>query len=467
MDTQEVTALKQFREAVYQHFNKRADTLMELWDALCSNHTAESVAECSLTPCFRRGYSALYKGLKRWQWDDSLLVRLLGCHVPQPARRRYWLVGVDTTSNPRPFAGTLADRTAVYQANPVRGNRPVTIGHRYASVALLPEREAREPCWVVPLRTRRVRSDENEAMVSAEQVDFLLQETTLPWHGALCVEVGDSNYSQTAYLYANRHHPNLVTVARCRDNRVLYQQASPDGGRRGPGRRARYGARFALKEPDTWTTPAEQHTLSYVSRRGATYQVDIRAWYNLLVPGKLKPRPLPMYRHPLTLVRIVLCRADGQPVFKRPLWLFVIGERRTEISAVEVYQAYCQRFDLEHFFRFGKQRLLLTAFQTPDLACEEAWWQLVHLAYAQLWLARSLVPKLSRPWERYLPQHNAKVPSPTMVLREFGAILWQIGTPAGAPRPRGKSPGRLLGTHLPPRPALDVRLKTRPQAQSP
>ena len=74
MDTQEVTVLKQFREAVYQHFNKRADTLMELWDALCSNHTAGSVAECSLAPCFRRGYSALYKGLKRWQWDDSLLV---------------------------------------------------------------------------------------------------------------------------------------------------------------------------------------------------------------------------------------------------------------------------------------------------------------------------------------------------------------------------------------------------------
>jgi hypothetical protein len=34
--------LKQFRQEVYQNFNKRADTLMDLLDALSSNTAAHS-----------------------------------------------------------------------------------------------------------------------------------------------------------------------------------------------------------------------------------------------------------------------------------------------------------------------------------------------------------------------------------------------------------------------------------------
>ena len=34
-------------------------------------------------------------------------------------------------------------------------------------------------------------------------------------------------------------------------------------------------------------------------------------------------------------------------------------------------ETFLQRFDIEHFFRFGKQRLLLTAAQTPNVETEE------------------------------------------------------------------------------------------------
>jgi hypothetical protein len=40
-------------------------------------------------------------------------------------------------------------------------------------------------------------------------------------------------------------------------------------------------------------------------------------------------------------------------VFKRALWLVVDGARRNELTLLEVQQAYRQRYDLEHFFRFG------------------------------------------------------------------------------------------------------------------
>ena len=68
-----------------------------------------------------------------------------------------------------------------------------------------------------------------------------------------------------------------------------------------------------------------------------------------------------------TLVRIMLLDEGGQSCFKHPLWLLVVGERRHELSLEDLYQAYTQPSDLEHFFRFGNQRLLLASYQTPEV----------------------------------------------------------------------------------------------------
>jgi len=110
---------------------------------------------------------------------------------------------------------------------------------------------------------------------------------------------------------------------------------------------------------------------------------------------------------------------------------------------------------VEHFFRFGKQRLLMTAYQTPEVQHEENWWQLAQLAYVQLWLARHLAEAMPRPWERYLPQFHTQAEnqeiSPSMVQRDFGRIIQEIGTPAQSPKPRGKSPGRTKGERQQPR----------------
>jgi hypothetical protein len=50
---------------------------------------------------------------------------------------------------------------------------------------------------------------------------------------------------------------------------------------------------------------------------------------------------------------------------------FELGARREEISSVQAYQSYRQRFDLEHTFRFKKQNLLLNGFKTPEVDHEE------------------------------------------------------------------------------------------------
>ena len=458
--------LTQFRQRLYRAFNNRADTLMELVDAICSNSTARSVVEYSLTPCFRRTYTALYKAIAECKWEEQQLAWLLAPYLPRPRQRSFWLLGLDVTPQPRPYAPTLADRGMVYHPNPVKGNKPVAVGHQYSTVALLPEPEEHvSSSWVVPLKTRRVRTDEDKELVGAEQMDALLRDPQLPFQEALCVAVGDTSYSKPAYLHANRHHANLVTIARARSNRVFYRQFVATETR--VGHPTWYGAPFSLQEPTTWGEPDEQVTTTHISRRGKTYRVEIQSWHNLLMRGKRKPKRLPMHRYPFTLVRIVLYDGDGQQAFRRPLWLIVIGERRHELSLLDVYHAYGQRYDLEHFFRFGKQKLLLASFQTPDDVREETWWQLAHIAYAQLWMARHVARSLPRPWERSLPTMRARLMSPSLTQRDFGRVIRQIGTPAQPPKRRGNSPGRHKGTRLSPRPRQKVVVKGQQKAQTP
>ncbi len=281
----------------------------------------------------------------------------------------------------------------------------------------------------------------------------------MPFSRDLTVEVGDSGYSKPAYLHAHRKFSDLVTIVRVRGNRTFYQRYEPTEDEQEKPNRGHprwYGEHFSLSDPETWPEPDETLAFTETSRRGKVYRIEIQSWHNLLMSGKRKPKPLPMHEHPFTLVRIVRYDEDGNEAFKHPLWLIVMGERRHELTFEHIYQAYRTRFDIEHFFRFGKQKLLLVNFQTPEVRREENWWQLVHIAYAQLWMARHLVDALPRPWERNLPAMKQRLISPTLVQRGFARIFRQLGTPAQPPKPRGIPPGRRQGMKLPKRPRQKV-----------
>jgi hypothetical protein len=127
------------------------------------------------------------------------------------------------------------------------------------------------------------------------------------------------------------------------------------------------------------------------------------------------------------------------------MWLIVVGEQRQRISLAEVYSCYRQRFDIEHMFRFKKQRLLMTNFQTPEVEHEENWIRLVMLAYVQLWAAKELSNHLPRPWERYQEQNRDKIVSPSTVQRDLQRIISEIGKPGNSPKATCNSSGRVRG----------------------
>ena len=125
--------------------------------------------------------------------------------------------------------------------------------------------------------------------------------------------------------------------------------------------------------------------------------------------------------YPLRLLRAQVYKESGELLFKRPLWLTAAGKRRLELSLPDIFNSYRRRFDIEHFFRFGKNRLLMDKIQTPDVRHEESWWQLVMIAYAQLYLSRSIANNYPNPWEKYLSSFkaNSLIKQPTQVQNDF------------------------------------------------
>jgi len=456
-----IAELQAFRQKLYKSFSQRADTLMELIDALASNTNAHSVVELSLSPLFHRGYSSVYdaiehffepttpeKAVEEQREHEQRLLRMIAPFLPKAEQRRYRLFGTDVTYLPRQFAQTLDDRSFVYRPNEIKGNKPITIGHNYSILSCLPEKTgSSSPPWVVPLIVRRVQSIEKATQVGAEQIAAVVTDKTLPFHDELCVLVEDSAYSSRLHLGNVAIHPNLISVIRFPGNRVVYRKFDPpEGEDHTTGHPTWYGERFDLKDPATWPESDETAVITFVTKKGKTYSVQLEGWYDMVRTGK---KDIPMHKYPFTLVRARVLDAEGNPVFKRDLWLLAIGDRRRELSLIDIWKAYGQRYDVEHFHRYGKQRLLMSAYQTPVIEHEENWWQIVQMAYVQLWLARSLAETLPRPWERYLPQPQPGCAPPATVQRNFERIIREIGTPAQLPKPRGNSPGRAKGCQQP------------------
>ena len=436
---------------------------MDLVDAISSNTTAKTAVELTLSPHFRRHYSALNKAVQVDSISDEQLSRLAAKVMDAPCQRAFHVIGTDVTSHPRPYAETLKDRGFVYQPNTIKGNKPIAIGHQFSFVCALPERDkVKRGNWVLPLAMKRVGSQENKEMVGAQQIAAILNDEDLPFGKDLCVEVADSAYSKPSYLNANRDKKNLVSIVRARGTRVFYRQPAPPSKCKAPkrGRPILYGAPFSLKDSDTWGKPDQVAETNFVSHKKTSYRVEVQVWNNMLMHGG---KGLPMHQHPFTLVKIRWYNQKGEALFQKPLWLIVMGERRAELSLLDIYQAYLQRYDLEHFFRFGKQKLLLDKFQTPDDQHEEHWWRLVALAYLQLWVAKDAANNLPRPWEKYLPSVVDKQLTPAMVLRDMSRIIRQMGTPAPVPKRRGNSPGRRKGVKLTPRKRQPVIKKSSMQ----
>jgi hypothetical protein len=118
----------------------------------------------------------------------------------------------------------------------------------------------------------------------------------------------------------------------------------------------------------------------------------------------------------------------------KPMWLGWLGESMPSLE--QTWRFYLRRFAVDHWNRFAKQRLHWTLPQFGITEQAERWSDLVPLMSWQLWLAREIVQDHPLPWQK----HQLDL-TPGRVAQGFPALLAAIDTPAGDPKPRGKSPG--------------------------
>ncbi len=444
--------LKQFRRQLYECFHKRADAIMNLLDALTTEgRRCQSVVQLSKADAFKRQYSsitdAITQGLSRADWPaiETLLYQQ-GRSSSRHANRFV----LDCTSNPRQYARKLADRSITHAPNPAPGNKPITVGHQYSVLTLLPDdTPASQKHWLMPLSARRVSSDKKGNEVGMNQLSDLISSQNLT--DQLTLSIGDCLYGSEPCRVTAAKQDNLVHIFRLNSKRnVFCAPESPTANKsdcRKAGRRQEFGAKMNLGQVDTHPPYDEQVTTQWTSRRGKAYEVSVVAWRNKLLRGS---RSFRSSEHPLNVIRITVTDSEGKSLYKRPLWLGVFGKRRDEVSLIDAYESYRSRYDIEHFYRFSKHNLLLDGYQTPEVSHEQSWWSLCLLAYAQLYLAKGIVPALPEPWERYLPVYKQSgsegfIGTPSQTQRGFSKVLERIGTPARDCVARGKPRGRLPG----------------------
>lgn len=427
-----LNTLKEFRHALYACFRRAADALFELSDALLTETTARSLIELSQSPLFQRRWPSLYAALQDGRIDRNKLRQVLASFAPRPAPgQRVWL-GVDASSIARPEADTSRDRTPIYVPNLPHSSKPVTLGWQFSTVVILPEQAS---SWTYVLDSQRIESSQTAAQVAAQQLAALLP--LLPWRVTL---VADRFYGSLVFL-------RLVAALACdkllrlKANRVFYRAAPARTGK--PGAPRKHGARFKCNDASTHGSP----DAVWEGKDEHGDKVEVACWHTLHFRQGCDIE--------VSVMRVIRHGATERKRDPKVSWFLWQGAEALPLS--EVRPGYHRRYSHEHGYRFDKQALLWAKARVRTPEQFERWTDLIAAVHDEVVLAQASGEVCYRPWE------NQRRPvTPQQVRRAMQRILGELGTPAKAPQPRGKSPGRHTGATTRPAPRYPVVKKPKP-----
>ena len=427
-----LNTLKQLRQQVYHCYERSADALFELSDALSSEATARSLPELSLSPFFRRQWASVYEALEDGLIDEERWMTTWATALLQEYDGPLW-ISIDSTSIARPEAETSPDRGMIYLPNLPHATKPVSVGWQFSTVMLLPSTPS---SWGAILSQRRIASTQTAVSVGIEQLEAL--RPLLPASARL---LADRWYVSGPFVQACQRL-RMPALMRLKRNRKLYRPApAHPPGKRGTPRKD--GELFQGRRPETWGEP--DASWSGTDWRGKPLQVQ--AWKHLHFRQAREVE--------VTVFRVLREGASGTKRDPRESWFVWVGEH--DLPLAEVAERYRRRFSHEHSYRFLKQDLLWTKVHVRTPEQFERWSLVVATTMNQLVVARSLGQAIYRPWER----RRERV-TPRQVRRAMAAILPQVGTPARVPKPRGKAPGRVKGYRPAKAPRFEVVRKPKP-----
>lgn len=466
--------IESFCHSILQLGVGKSKALTNLVMGLASHQGARSVTALSLSECYHYQYSsisdainALFEGkdhskekLAKARLElERKLLSLKRSYLAKPFEK-FYLLNTDSSSLIRPHSPTLPGRSHVHVANNrVKGNRPVDIGYNISVVGLAGRRPlygVSEAAWNLPLSIRRLDPDSQGHEFAARQVNELLEHKDLPFKESLTVNALDRYYGSPEYIAGTYDQSNLVNVIRLKNNRAVWKALTQEESQQrradnadSRGASAVYGQKYKLNKADDWDLRADKQTTFGVAlSNGRRVLVQVEVWEDMMIRTK---RGVNMKDKPFRLVSVRLLDAQtGEPIFKRRMWLGVWGRRAGELSLEQIYWAYRQRFDVEHFLRFGKQNLLMDSFQTPDVEHLDNWMEIVSLAYWLLWVAKDEAQGQVHKWQKYdkaykkRMEHDLPV-SPSEVQRQLETIILSFEQAPFRPKLQIKGKGRQEG----------------------
>lgn len=404
---EQFTRLIEFRQAAYQCLGNARDAQFELTDAVILTPAANSFVELSLSPVFRRLWSSIYEAIQDGQPDREGLMRLYLAQIPSTPRP---LLAGDHTAWPRLSAPTLRERTVEHHPTKIVGNKPITIGQGFSTLAWIPEEVG---SWAPPVLHERITSAETPIGKGVSQLRRVSQ--ALPVRS---ISLWDGEYGNATFVNESADIP-ADKILRLRPNLCLWGPPPPYSGH---GRPRVHGDKFKLKDPTTWGPPAQVLEVEDPQRG----RVCVSMWRD----RHFRKSP----KQPMIVIRIAWLEARGTRRDPKELWLAWVGEAPPPLR--EWWRLYLCRFGVDHWYRFAKQRQYWTLprFGTPEQA--ERWSDLMPFITWELWLTREMVADHPLPWQK--PQTHL---TPGRVCQGMGGVLAVIRTPAREPKPRGKSPG--------------------------
>ena len=445
--------LQAFRAGLHACCTRRADALVDLADALLSAQgPVASLPHLSLEPAHRRGWGSLYAALAHGRIDAERLRDLLAGHPLPDAGPPVF--AVDVTTWPRCDAECSPERGLYYHPSRHSAGQPIVAGWAFQWICQLGF--ARDS-WTAPVDAARLHPLDDTDQAAARQVRALLGRLgaggPVPWF------VFDAGYD-SAQLTLDLADAGVAVLVRLRADRCFYHDPPP----RPPGatgRPRRHGAKLAFADPVTWPAP----TTTHVATDDQYGTVTVQAWAGLHPKQHRHPdhgsgAPRPIVRG--TILRVQVQRIPARTRPPKVLWLWWAGPAGCPLDLELAWRAYTRRFDLEHTIRFCKQTLGWTTPRVRHPAQAERWTWLVVAGYTQLRLARQLACDQRLAWERPRPPGQL---SPYRARRGFPRLLCAVGSPAAAPKPSGRSPGRPKGRRSGPavrHPAVKKPRKKRP-----
>jgi len=383
--------------------------------ALASYTDAKSVVALSKSPVFHHEFSSISKAIDALAKNEHEFKRVRKLFREQwlkyfPVKERNYFQ-TDVVNIFREHSPCLKERQYRHKANNViAGNKPIGIGYPLSLVNIADFPSS----WSLPFDLKRVRSNEDEIEVAAEQIKAICESEEFT--ESLNINAADSSYGVAKYIAKVNEVKNLVNVIRLRHGNKTFESEYQETG----GAPQLYGAEYHLIEESGWheyRKKEETYTKYLTSiyekeadevaeiekrtKKGKRLKIELRRWRAMKMrTSAFRGNSMKEVEFDVVGIR-VLNKETGERVFKQDVFVAVVGEERAELSLEEVAEAFYHRFDLEVGNRFMKQNLFLESYQTPDVQHLDNWTLLVQEAMWLLWTASREVEKVCEKWQKY------------------------------------------------------------------